>query len=153
MTNDQPLVWLKLYPQVRYLAVTDGSKPARLCRRCPWEGGREKGRAGRGEEGREEGLLTYEYTLPRLPPDRVVNPIGAGDACGGVVLSAALQSRRRNEGGEVVSKEEDMRVVAALRLGLAAASASCLTEETGVFARGRASALERMITLKVHVTQ
>jgi sugar/nucleoside kinase (ribokinase family) len=97
-------------------------------------------------------LLTYEFSLPRLPPDRVVNPIGAGDACGGVVLSAALQSRRRNEGGEVVSKEEDI-VVAAFRLGLAAASASCLTEETGVFARGRASALERMITLKVHVTQ
>ena len=158
-TQGQPQAWLHAHPQLHYLAVTQGGEQARLSRRC---------RGGSMEEGREGGTVTYVYGLPRLSVEELVNPIGAGDACSGATLSAALVQRqrekRREEGGKECRKEEqeeeedddeedDAWVVPAFRLGLAAASASCGEEENSTFRLERARALESLITIEVQVTR
>ena len=100
-------------------------------------------------------MVTYVYGLPRLSVEELVNPIGAGDACSGVALSAALMQRQKEKGREERrTKEEgdDAWVVPAFRLGLAAASASCGEEESSTFNIERVRALEGLITIEVQVT-
>lgn len=100
-------------------------------------------------------MVTYVYGLPRLSVEELVNPIGAGDACSGVTLSAALMQRQKEKGREerrTKEEEDDAWVVPAFRLGLAAASASCGEEENSTFNIERVRALEGLITIEVQVT-
>lgn len=97
-------------------------------------------------------MVTYVYTLPRLLAEELVNPIGAGDACSGVTLSAALVGRR-NDRGKKGEDDDDAWVVPAFRLGLAAASASCREEENSLFAHERMQALEGLIEIHVEMTR
>jgi len=101
-------------------------------------------------------MVTYVYGLPRLSVEELVNPIGAGDACSGVTLSAALMRRQKEKGGEerrAKEEEDDTWVVPAFRLGLAAASASCGEEDNSTFKLERVWALEGLITIEVQVTR
>lgn len=148
ITQGQTQAWLYAHPHVSYLAVTEGGEHARLSRRC--RGGESV------EEGREGGMVTYVYGLPRLSVEELVNPIGAGDACSGATLSAALVERQKGKGREergAIEEEDDAWVVPAFRLGLAAASASCGEEENSTFRLERVRALEELITIKVQVTR
>ena len=66
----------------------------------------------------------YRIRIPRL--EMCCNPIGAGDTCDAVLFSEVLENRELPE---------------AFALGLAAASASCMTREPAVFARDEADHL------------
>jgi len=150
ITHGQPYAWLHAHPHVQYLAVTQGAQQARLSHRCRGGGGAEDGQG-------QARVVTYVFELPELSAEDLVNPIGAGDACSGVTLSAALLQRRREERrmgktGEEEGKD-DSWVVPAFRLGLAAATASCGEEETSSFQLERVQALERLISIEVHVTR
>lgn len=110
------------------------------------------------EEGQgQDRVVTYVFDVPELSAEDLVNTIGAGDACSGVTLSAALVQRQREKSrGERTAEEEgkdDLWVVPAFRLGLAAASASCGEEETSTFRLEQVRALERFISIEVHVTR
>ena len=66
----------------------------------------------------------YRIRIPRL--EACCNPIGAGDTCDAVLFSEVLENRELPE---------------AFALGLAAATASCMTREPAVFARDEAENL------------
>ena len=91
--------------KIRYLAVTDGPDAA-------WF------------QERDQAL--YRVTVPELTKEELVNPIGSGDTCSGVMLSCILN---------------DMPVLEAFRTGLAAATANCLSREPAVFDKEAALAL------------
>jgi len=87
---------------------------------------------GGGNAYLSDGETIWEYQLPRLA--RVVNPIGAGDTCTAVTFSEYLR------GSDPVE---------AFALGLASASAGCLTEEPAVFEPQMAETLRRQIKIAI----
>lgn len=91
--------------QIKYLAVTDGPDAA-------WF--------------QERDQILYRITVPQLTKEELLNPIGSGDTCSGVMLSCIL---------------DGMPVLEAFRNGLAAASANCLSKEPAVFEKEAALAL------------
>lgn len=106
---------LARFPRVRLLAVTAGGAAAYLFTR-----------AG-----------VWEFGLPRL--ERVVNPIGAGDTVGGVLLHRLVAAG--NAALETAAPD-------AFRFALACASASCLTAEPARFDPAAAADLAPRITVR-----
>lgn len=87
--------FFKKYPTVKWLAVTDGPNTAYLC----------------------EATRYWMYKIPSIEDLAVINPIGAGDTCGGVFLAKhVLMGASMDE---------------AFRWGLAAATAKCYVEDGG----------------------
>lgn len=74
----------------------------------------------------------WEFRLPRL--DNVINPIGAGDTVSAVFFSEYLSGKNLPE---------------AFSTGLAAASASCLTEKAAVFDKNKALDLKAKIKINI----
>ena len=72
-----------------------------------------------------------------------VNPIGAGDCCSAVTLSAMLSSRE--------DEDEEVAAARAFRLGLAAATASCCKEENSTYDLDALWAVAAAIRVEVRV--
>ncbi len=87
---------------------------------------------GPGTACLSDGKSLWRYELPYLP--RVGNPIGAGDTCTAVTFTEFLRGTAPSE---------------AFALGLAAASASCLTEAAAVFSVAEALALRQGIKIAI----
>lgn len=116
--------WLERHRHVRWLAVTNGPLQARLFHLRGTGGGDEEEGNGR--------LVMYTLHVPFILPHDVVNPIGAGDTCSAVTLSALLTppaAEQEQKGATAAATA----VVHAFRLGLAAATASCLKEENSTY--------------------
>lgn len=129
-TQDRPLqdcalAVLDRHASVHAVAVTAGPAEAHLWRR--WSGAEASAHAV-PPEPTEHGpyVLHVAYAIPPLGPEALVNPIGAGDTCAGVLLTW-LVSAAALHGGAPSSVEK------ALLWGLAAATASCRRVETAEF--------------------
>ncbi|MDD3119567.1 MAG: PfkB family carbohydrate kinase, partial [Victivallales bacterium] len=88
--------------------------------------------AGGGAAYWSDGRDFYRLSWPRL--EGIVNPIGAGDTCSAVTFAEYLRH------GDPP---------AAFAAGLAAASASCLTETAADYQPDRAVALRQTITIEL----
>jgi fructose-1-phosphate kinase PfkB-like protein len=94
------------YPNIKWLAITDGAKQAFL-----FAQGADKGTPA--DKGTTK---CWCYTIEPIGKDRLVNPIGAGDTVGGVMAAKFAAGSSMQE---------------AFRCGLAAASAKCLVAGAG----------------------
>ena len=110
------LLFFKKYPSVKWLAVTDGPNSAFLFNKTQF----------------------WKYTIPKIPADALVNPIGAGDTCGGVMLAKHIIVG-------VPMKE-------AFQWGLAAATAKCyLQGGGGVYSEAQCDRCYHQISVSEHV--
>jgi sugar/nucleoside kinase (ribokinase family) len=148
--------WLHRHPHVRRLAVTSGPLKARLFHllsgpnaddsRSSSSGG------GSGGGGRGQRLVVHTFHLPFVAPHEIVNPIGAGDTCSAVALSAMLTMRgEEGEGEGEGPADDDVAAVHAFRLGLAAATASCYKEENSTYDLPTLWAVAAAIRIEVQV--
>lgn len=142
--------WLERHRHVRRLAVTSGPLRARLF--YLREGG--GGGAAAADGCSRTRLVCVTYHLPFIPPHEIVNPIGAGDCCSAVTLSAMLSVGEGDDEEDEEDREDgegDMTAVRAFRLGLAAATASCCKEENSTYDLGTLWAVAAAIRIEVRV--
>ena len=95
--------------------------------------------------------MCVTYHLPFIPPHEIVNPIGAGDCCSAVTLSAMLSGGEGDDEEDEEDGEGDMTAARAFRLGLAAATASCCKEENSTYDLGTLWAVAAAIRIEVRV--
>jgi len=118
---------LEKYP-VRFLAVTQGEKPAHLFTR------------------------QESWRIQAAPLPRVVNAIGAGDCASAVMLSELLDITRAKGRAEPETASSSLApadVRDAFAQALACAAASCLTPVPGVFDSDRAATLRAQMTIEL----
>jgi len=98
-------IMFERYPNLKWIAVTDGPNTAYLFHNISLTGSCEKS--------------IWKYNVKQLQKEEVVNPIGAGDTVGGVMMAKFLENG-------------DMPM--AFRWGLSAATAKCkLPSAGGIF--------------------